>query len=34
MSYIPEVVLPQKEVDDIEVREFPDDIDDIVELQQ
>lgn len=34
MSYIPEVVLPQKEVDDIEVREFPDDIDDSVELQQ
>jgi hypothetical protein len=34
MSYIPEVVLPQKEVDDIEVREYPDDIDDSVELQQ
>ena len=34
MSYIPEVVLPQKEPDDIEVREFPDDIDDSVELQQ
>jgi len=34
MSYIPEVVLPQKEVDDIEVREFDDDIDDSVELQQ
>jgi hypothetical protein len=34
MSYIPDVVLPQKEVDDIEVREFDDDIDDSVELQQ
>jgi len=34
MSYIPEIVLPQREVDDIEVREFPDDIDDSVELQQ
>ena len=34
MSYIPDVVLPQKEVDDIEVREYPDDIDDSVELQQ
>ena len=34
MSYIPDVVLPEKEVDDIEVREYPDDIDDSVELQQ
>jgi len=34
MSYMPDVVLPQKEVDEIEVRELPDDIDDSVELQQ
>ena len=43
MSYIPDVVLPQKEVDDIDVRELrtgphsgpcADDIDDSVELQQ
>jgi len=31
---MPEMVMPEKEIDEIEVREFPDDIDDSVELQQ
>jgi len=34
MSYIPDIQMPEKEVDDIEVREYPDDIDDSVEFQQ
>ena len=34
MSYLPDVVLPERELDDVEVRELPDDIDDSVEFQQ
>ncbi len=40
MSYMPDIQMPaggtfgEKEVDDIEVREYPDDIDDSVEYQQ
>jgi len=34
MSYMPDIQMPEKEVDDIEVREYPDDIDDSVEFQQ
>ena len=34
MSYMPDIQMPEKEVDDIEVRELPDDIDDSVEFQQ
>ena len=31
---MPDIQMPEKEVDDIEVREYPDDIDDSVEYQQ
>ena len=31
---MPDIQMPEKEVDDIEVREYPDDIDDSVEFQQ